>query len=51
MVNMVEKIFEPQSISNATYVTFVSDKNVVDFQLNGSLDGKMLDGLPALKAG
>ena len=51
VVNMVERIFEPQSINNATYVTFVSDKNVVGFQLNGSSDGKMLDGLPALKAG
>ena len=38
-----------QDISNATYITYSSDKNVIGFQLNGSSDGKMLDGLPALK--
>ena len=51
VVDMVETIFAPQNINNATYVTFASDKNVVGFQLNGSSDGKMLDGLPALKTG
>jgi hypothetical protein len=37
-----------QDISSATYITYSSDSNVVGFQLNGSLDGMMFDGLPAL---
>ncbi len=49
VVNMVESIFAPQNINSATYVAFTSDKNVVGFQLNGSTDGLMLDGLPTLK--
>lgn len=48
VVSMAEAIFSPQSIGSATYITYSSDRNVVGFQLNGSLDGKMLDGLPAL---
>jgi hypothetical protein len=39
-----------QDISNATYIVFSSDKQVVGFQLNGSADGTMLDGMPALVA-
>ena len=35
-------------IGNATYIAFTSNRNVVGFQLNGSNDGRMLDGLPAL---
>jgi hypothetical protein len=34
--------------SDATYIAFSSDRNVVGFQLNGSSDGTMLDGLPGL---
>ncbi len=37
-----------QDISNATYIGYSSDKNVVGFQLNGSSDGTMLDGLPGM---
>ena len=37
-----------QDISGATYIVFLSDRNVVGFQLNGSSDNMMLDGLPAL---
>jgi hypothetical protein len=48
VVNPAEDIFSPQDISGATYIAFTSDKNVVGFQLNGSADGMMLDGLPAL---
>ncbi|MEW6078817.1 MAG: hypothetical protein AB1724_13455 [Thermodesulfobacteriota bacterium] len=48
VVKMAESIFSPQSITSATYITFTSDKNVVGFQLNGSSDSKLLDGLPAL---
>ena len=47
MFNSVEAIFS-QAISSATYITYSSDRNVVGFQLNGSTDETMLDGLPAL---
>jgi rhodanese-related sulfurtransferase len=47
VVNNPELIFT-QDIGNATHIAYTSDKNVVGFQLNGSSDGTMLDGLPAL---
>ena len=47
VVNLAEAIFS-QNISSATYIAYSSDRNVVGFQLNGSSDGTMLDGLPAL---
>jgi hypothetical protein len=47
VVNMAEAIFT-QDISGATYIAYSSDRNVVGFQLNGSSDGTMLDGLPGL---
>jgi membrane dipeptidase len=37
--------------SSATYLAFSSDRNVVGLQLNRSVDGTMLDGLPALDGG
>ena len=40
-----------EDISSATYIAYTSDKNVVGFQLNGSSDGTMLDGLPGLAGG
>jgi len=46
-VHMAEALFT-QSISTATYIAFSANRKVVGFQLNGSLDGKMLDGLPGL---
>ncbi len=46
VVNNPELIFS-QNISSATYISYSSDKKMVGFQLNGTLDG-MLDGLPAL---
>jgi hypothetical protein len=46
-VNLAEDIFS-QNISSATYIAYSSDRNVVGFQLNGSADGTMLDGLPGL---
>ncbi|MEW6077424.1 MAG: hypothetical protein AB1724_06420 [Thermodesulfobacteriota bacterium] len=49
VVNLAENIFAPQSITNATYIAFTSSRNVVGFQLNGSSDDTMLDGLPSLK--
>jgi hypothetical protein len=47
MVKPAEDLFT-QDISGATYIAYSSDRNVVGFQLNGSADGTMLDGLPAL---
>jgi len=35
-------------IGGATYVAYSSDGNIAGFQLNGSADGTMIDGLPAL---
>ena len=37
-----------QNISSATYITYSSDLDVVGFQLNGSTDNMMLDGLPGM---
>jgi hypothetical protein len=50
VVNNPESIFS-QNISSSTYIAFSSDRYVVGFQLNGSSDGTMLDGLPALVVG
>ncbi|HMA86399.1 MAG TPA: hypothetical protein VKN73_11900, partial [Desulfosalsimonadaceae bacterium] len=36
------------SITAGTYIKFISDKKVVGFQLNGSDDGMLLDGLPGM---
>jgi hypothetical protein len=47
VVNFAEAIFS-QDISGATYIAYSSDRNVVGFQLNGTSDGMMLDGLPGL---
>jgi hypothetical protein len=49
VVDLAETIFS-QDISGATYISYSSDKNVVGFQLNGTSDGMMLDGLPGLGA-
>lgn len=43
----VENFFTT-NITGATYIKFTSDHDVVSFQLNGSLNGLMLDGLPSL---
>jgi hypothetical protein len=47
LVNNPELIFS-QDISSATYIAYSSDMNIVGFQLNGSADGTMLDGLPGI---
>ena len=47
VVNLAEEIFA-QDINGATYIAYSSDRNVVGFQLNGTSDDMMLDGLPAL---
>lgn len=38
--------FFPQSIADATYATYTSDRDMAGLQLNYSADGTMLDGLP-----
>ena len=49
MVDTAANLFSPpQDISNATYITYSSDLDLVGFQLNVSSDAMMLDGLPAL---
>lgn len=40
--------FTGQDISQATYILYSSNKDLVGFQLNGSEDATMLDGLPGL---
>lgn len=47
VVDVPEDIFT-QDISSATYISYSSDKEVVEFQLNGSSDGMLLDGLPGM---
>jgi hypothetical protein len=47
VVNIPQQIFS-DDISRATYIAFSSNKNVVGFQLNGSSDWTMLDGLPGM---
>ena len=47
VVNYAEALFS-QNISSATYIVYWSNRNIVGFQLNGSADGTMLDGLPAM---
>lgn len=37
-----------QDLTNATYIAYASDRNIVGLQLNYSTDERMLDGLPAL---
>ena len=46
IVKTVEDIFEPQSVSGASYVSFTSDQGIVGFFLNGC--GNKLDGSKAL---
>jgi len=47
VVELVEDLFL-HDIGGATYVAYSSDGNIAGFQLNGSADGTMIDGLPAL---
>jgi len=44
VVDLAENIFT-LDISTASHIGFSSDRKVVGFQLNGSTDGMMLDGL------
>jgi serpin B len=42
--------FFTQDIGSATYIAYASNRNIVGFQINGSSDRTMLDGLAALPA-
>jgi Tol biopolymer transport system component len=46
-VDHPEAIFH-EDISEATYLSYQADRPVVGFQLNGSADGMLLDGLPGM---
>lgn len=47
VLGYAENIFT-QDITASTYISYLSDKEVVGFQLNGSTDGMMLDALPGM---
>jgi len=47
VVDVAPNLFS-QDISNATYISYSSDGEVVGFQLNGSSDDMMLDALPGM---
>ena len=48
VVNTVEELFpDSNNINEATFITYSADKEIVGFQLNGSVDSLMLDALPA----
>ncbi len=47
-VEPAEALFAATDISAATCINYSSDREVVGFQLNGSNDGMLLDGLPAM---
>ncbi len=49
-VSVADRLFD-SDISGATHLQYESDVEVVMFQLNGSWDGRMLDGLPGLGGG
>jgi hypothetical protein len=41
--------FFDQDISGNTYLRYTANQSIAAFQLNGSGDGVLLDGLPALR--
>lgn len=48
IVGQAANLFAGQNMSTATYISYTADQQVVGFQLNGSDDGTMLDGLPRM---
>jgi hypothetical protein len=48
VVDLAENFFSGQNIGSATYIAYSSNRNVVGFQINGSADDTLLDGLPVL---
>ena len=47
LANTPEALFKTQ-LGSATYFRYSSNRKLIGFALNGSADGNMLDGLPAL---
>ncbi len=47
VADLAENLFT-QNIGSATYIAYSSTGNVVGFQINGSTDDTLLDGLPGL---
>lgn len=47
-VDIASNLFPGQDINDATYIMFSSNQEVVGFQLNGSDDNMLLDGLPSM---
>ncbi len=47
-VDIAASLFTAANIDDATYIKFSSDQDVVGFQLNGSDDNMLLDGLPGM---
>jgi len=45
VVDAAEALF-PRGIARATYIAYASDMEILGFQINGSPDGTMVDGLP-----
>ena len=48
LVNVAEDMFADANISDATYIAYSSDREIVGFQINGSFNNLMLDALPSL---
>ena len=48
IVGTVETLFSGNDVSTATYVGYSSNCRIAGFQLNGSGDGTMMDGLPGM---
>jgi hypothetical protein len=48
VVDLVENIFSGKDITTANYIGYSSDREIVGFQLNGSSDAMLLDGLPGM---
>jgi hypothetical protein len=46
-VGLVNQLFEAD-VTNARYIKFTSDRNVLGFTVSGSADGLMLEGLHSL---
>jgi hypothetical protein len=46
VIGTAEELFDVD-ISKATHISYYADGDIIGFSLNGSDDGKMLDGLPA----
>jgi hypothetical protein len=48
VVGLAENLFSGTDLGDATYIGYASDRDIVGFQLNGTWDGMLLDGLPGM---